>query len=128
MREISAKWSARLLETAPRLSHKELLSDQGFLVYVTRSYPTMVAYLKGFHLTMEMRCGGRDTDGWKLKEGDDSSITLLNSLRSLDVIRAGVHGLDLGLAALFYATCGKDKDEAAANHWLAVKLGEEHVY
>ncbi len=42
--------------------------------------------------------------------------------------RAGAHGLDLGLAALFSATCGKDKDEAAVNHRLAVKLGEEHVY
>ncbi len=55
-------------------------------------------------------------------------IMLLNFLGSLDVTRAGAHGLDLGLAALFSATCGKDEDEAAANHRLAVKLGEEHVY
>ncbi len=128
MREILAKWSARLLETAPRLSHKELLSDWGFLVYVTRTYPAMVPYLKGFHLTIEMWRGGQDADGWKLKEGDDSLITSLNSLGSLDVTRAGAHGFDLGLAALFSATCGKDKDEAAENHRLAVKLGEEHVY
>jgi hypothetical protein len=74
MREILAKWSARLWETVPRLSHKEMLSNQGFLVYVTGSYPLMVPYLKGFHLTIEMWCGGRDVDGWKLKEGDDSSI------------------------------------------------------
>ncbi len=87
----------------------------------------MVPYLKGFHLTIEMWRGGRDVDGWKLKEGDDSLITSLNSPGSLDMTRAGTHGLDLGLAALFSATCGKDKDEAAANHRLAVKLGEEHV-
>jgi hypothetical protein len=32
------------------LSHKELLSDRGFLVYITRTYPTMVPYLKGFNV------------------------------------------------------------------------------
>jgi len=70
-----AKWSARLLETAPKLLHKELLSDQGFLVYVTRTYPAMVPYLKGFHLTIELWCGGRDADGWKLK-GEMNSLSL----------------------------------------------------
>ena len=128
MREILAKWSARLLETAPKLSHKELLSDRGFLVYVTRTYPAMVPYLKGFHLTIEMWRGGRDADGWKLKGGDDSSVTSLSSLGSLDVTRAGAHGLDLGMAASYSANGGEDEDEAAANHRLAIKLGEEHVY
>ena len=37
-----------------KLSHKVLMMDQGFLVYVTRMYPAMVHYLKGFHLTIEM--------------------------------------------------------------------------
>ena len=37
-----------------RLPHKELLSGQGSLVYVTRTYPAMIPYLKGFHLTIEM--------------------------------------------------------------------------
>ena len=37
-----------------KLSHKELLSDRGFLVYFTRMYPAMIPYLKGFHLTIEM--------------------------------------------------------------------------
>jgi hypothetical protein len=36
------------------LNHKDLMSDRGFLVYVTRAYPGMVPYLKGFHLTIEM--------------------------------------------------------------------------
>jgi hypothetical protein len=30
---------------------KGLESSQGFLLYVFRTYPTMVPYLKGFHLT-----------------------------------------------------------------------------
>ena len=33
----------------------------------------MTPYLKGFHLTIEMWRGGRDADGWKLKESEDYS-------------------------------------------------------
>jgi hypothetical protein len=68
LKAILQKWSDRLGQSTlsqTKLSHKELLSDQGFLVYVTRTYPAMVPYLKGFHLTIEMWRGGRDADGWK---------------------------------------------------------------
>ncbi len=71
------------------LSHKELLSDRGFLVYVTRTYPAMVPYLKGFHLTIEMWRGGRDSEGWKVREGDDVSISSGQSLDSWDAMLAG---------------------------------------
>jgi hypothetical protein len=37
------------------LLHKDLESRRGFLLYVTCTYPTMVPYMKGFHLTI---------DGW----------------------------------------------------------------
>ena len=46
-----------------KLSHKELMSDRGFLVYVTRTYPAMIPYLKGFHLTIEMWRGGHNPEG-----------------------------------------------------------------
>jgi hypothetical protein len=59
----------------------------------------MVPYLKGFHLIIKMRRGGRDTDGWKLKVGDDLSIVSLQSASSLDVSRAGAHGMDLNMGA-----------------------------
>ena len=51
------------------LDHTELRPDKGFMVYVTQSYPAMKPYMKGFHLTMETRRGGRDSDGWKLPRG-----------------------------------------------------------
>jgi hypothetical protein len=55
MKGILEKWSKQVAgSNMPKLSHKELLSDRGFLVYVTRTYPAMVPYLKGFHLTIEM--------------------------------------------------------------------------
>jgi hypothetical protein len=55
MKGILEKWWKQVAgSNVPKLSHKEMLSDRGFLVYVTRTYPAMVPYLKGFHLTIEM--------------------------------------------------------------------------
>jgi hypothetical protein len=54
MRGILEKWWTVLLDPSQTLSHEELLSDRGFLAYVTRTYPAMVPYLKGFHLTIVM--------------------------------------------------------------------------
>jgi hypothetical protein len=62
------------------LSHKDLLSDRGFLVYVSKTYPAMIPYLKGFHLTIEMWRGNRDQDGWKMKEIPAASASLLESI------------------------------------------------
>ena len=80
MKGILLKWEKALASSSPQLSHKELVSDRGFLVYVTRTCPAMVPYLKGFHLTIEMWRGGRDSDGWKSKESADCTRVLLNSL------------------------------------------------
>jgi hypothetical protein len=84
MKGILRKWEAALAAPSPQLLHKELLSDLGFLVYVTRTYPAMVLYLKGFHLTIEMWRGGRDTDGWKAKEADDCLVDLLTSIATAE--------------------------------------------
>ena len=74
LKGILVKWKKVLVSSDPQLSHKELLSDRGFLVYITRTYPAMTPYLKGFHLTIEMWRGGRDAEGWKLKkESEDCS-------------------------------------------------------
>jgi hypothetical protein len=93
MRAILEKWEAALAVGNPELVHKELLADRGFLVYVTRTYPTLVLYLKGFYLTIEMWRGGRDVDGWKLKTGDEASVCSASSLGSLDVMQAGTQTL-----------------------------------
>jgi hypothetical protein len=47
------------------LDRKILERRRGFLLYVTRTYPSMVPYLKGFHLTLDGWRGGRDSEGWK---------------------------------------------------------------
>ena len=56
-----------LVEGQVEVPFKQLESDRGFLVYVTSAYPAMKPYLKGFHLSLEMWRGGRDTEGWKLR-------------------------------------------------------------
>jgi hypothetical protein len=66
LKHIVGKYLALVLSGEEELNHKDLLSDRGFLVYVTRAYPGMVPYLKGFHLTIEMWRGNRDAEGWKL--------------------------------------------------------------
>jgi hypothetical protein len=92
LKKIIAKWLAELDAGATCLNHKELISDRGFLVYVTRAYPSMIPYIKGFHLTAEMWRVNRDDEGWKLPlterlaldgfprdtvdEGDDDEATL----------------------------------------------------
>jgi hypothetical protein len=36
-----------------RLSLRQLLKEWGFLVHLTMTYPVMVLYLKGLHLTID---------------------------------------------------------------------------
>ena len=117
LKAILTKWMERVQAGDTKLSHKELISDRGFLVYVTQAFPSMVPYLKGFHLTIEMWRGGRDLEGWKVDDDDASSIASDQSLGSLDDTRAGSHGLNLDRAS----TCliGQDDetpDEAVYSH------------
>ncbi len=82
-----------------RLPHKELLVDRGFFVYVTRTYPAMVPYLKGFHLTIEMWRGGRDAEGWKLPASYEDSLEKL-----------------------------EDKDATWVHNWIRMKQGDANLY
>ena len=54
------------MSAGPFLLHKPLERARGFLVYIARTYPTMIVpYLKGIHLTLEMWQGNQDANGWK---------------------------------------------------------------
>ena len=48
------------------INRKDLERKHCFLVYVSRTYPGMVPYLKGIHLTLDSWRSGRDVDGWRL--------------------------------------------------------------
>ena len=65
-RQMIRKWVDKLRKDQyQKLDLKELVSDRGFLIYVTRTYKPMVLYLKGIHLTIDGWRKNRDTDGWK---------------------------------------------------------------
>ena len=90
MKRIVERWHRLLLSGEVELPHAEFASDRGFLVYVTRTYPPLVPYLKGFHLSLEMWRGGRDAEGWKLgttgatppsEDEEEEDTSLRNELR-----------------------------------------------
>lgn len=51
-----------------------LESGRGFLVYVARTYTSMIPYLKGLHLTIDSWRPHRDEDGWRLPSGHDDVV------------------------------------------------------
>jgi len=53
------------LSDGNRMNHKRLQRVRGYLMYVTTTYPSMVPYMKGFHLTLDGWRPNRDDDGWK---------------------------------------------------------------
>jgi hypothetical protein len=55
------------LSRSKELCHKDLERKRGFLIYVTRTYPSMVPYLKGIHQTLETWRLNREPSGWKQK-------------------------------------------------------------
>jgi hypothetical protein len=122
MKGILEKWWDRVSKGFDvKLLHKELMSDRGFLIYVTRTYPAMIPYLKGFHLTIEMWRGGRNTKGWKVQH--DTSVVSNTSLDSLDVTKAGEHRRDLSMLEQV-----EDEDVAGAAHRMLIKTGHGHLY
>jgi hypothetical protein len=55
-----------LEDDSEHLLRKRLEQIRGFLVYVTRTYPCMVPYLIGLHLTIDGWRKNRDERGWRL--------------------------------------------------------------
>jgi hypothetical protein len=60
-----------------RIPHKKLESIWGFLVYVARTYSSIVPYLKGIHLTLDLWRDKRGIDGWPV---DDDGWRISNTI------------------------------------------------
>jgi hypothetical protein len=72
------------------IPHKKLEFIRGFLVYVARTYPTMVPYLKGIHLTLDSWRVNRGLDGWPVDEdGWRVSNTINDKLEDADARKGG---------------------------------------
>jgi hypothetical protein len=59
------QWMTDNIGKKEGLDMKKMQSVRGFLVYVARTYPSIVPYLKGVHATIDSWRPGRDKDGWK---------------------------------------------------------------
>ena len=73
------------------INFKELQSEVGFLCHVSRTYPIIFPYLKGFYNTLNNWRWDRNNDGWKLNK------TLWMELISGDVSFDGMQDKDLSL-------------------------------
>jgi hypothetical protein len=59
-----------LVEANPvSVPRKRLEQVRGVLVYVTRTYPCMVPYLIGLHMTIDGWRPNRDQEGWRVSTG-----------------------------------------------------------
>jgi len=66
----------------PCLEHKQMEQGRGFLVYLSRTYTSIVQYLKGIHLTLDSWRDGRDRDGWKMKSNARRNANMEQELDS----------------------------------------------
>ena len=64
---------------AQLLPFKKLESARGYLVYTTRTYPSMVPYLKGIHLTLDIWRDGWAEDGWQTGQSGTSDSTFFTA-------------------------------------------------
>ena len=66
-KDIVARWSDKIGSNPKcQLDHSQLERDVGFLCHISRTYPSMFPYLKGFYNTLNSWRLGRDGEGWKL--------------------------------------------------------------
>ena len=59
-------WIRENIDNTNGLDNKRLQSIRGFLVYVSRTYGSLVPYLKGLHATIDSWRYGRTSTGWKM--------------------------------------------------------------
>ena len=65
-RSIISGWYKKLEKNSlAEFDTKTLMSERGFLIYISRTYKSMTTFLKGLHLTIDGWRSDRDEEGWK---------------------------------------------------------------
>ena len=68
-KSIIERWTKQLSSNPDgKLDHGQLERDVSFLCHISRTYPSMFPYLKGFYNTLNSWRIGRDGEGWKLSK------------------------------------------------------------
>ena len=68
------EWIYEEMLSSDTIEFKTLQRSRGFLVYVGRTYPVIVPYLKGIHLTLDSWRAWRKEDGWKLSQSEINQV------------------------------------------------------
>ena len=63
---VDGRFREVVVEEASSLDYKSLEKDVGFLVHMSRTFPSIFPYLRGIYNTLNGWRRGRDRDGWKL--------------------------------------------------------------
>jgi len=103
------RWLYDLVGPAPQpIPFKQLESHRGYLVYLSRTYPALVPYLKGIHLTLDSWRPHRDPSGWKIatssalsQEGEGDQAVSLDSAPDVVWAVGQLHDDITALLALF---------------------------
>ena len=61
------EWIALEVCNKSGLEHSALKKKRGFLIYVGLTYPSLVPYFKGIHLTLDCWREKRDAGGWRIR-------------------------------------------------------------
>lgn len=64
------RWISNEMEESDVIEFKQLERYRGFLIYVARTYPMLIPYLKGIHLTLDSWRPWQREDGWKLTNSE----------------------------------------------------------
>ena len=93
-RSIINYWMSTVVEEKKEeLDVKRMEKEVGFLVHMSRTFPSIFPYLKGFYLTMNSWRSGRNDEGWKYSMAEwRAALGLDNSIPSYRVKEASKRG------------------------------------
>lgn len=78
-----------VLNQCTMVNCKKLQVIRNFLNYITTTYPIILSYLMGLHLTIDGWRQGRDTEGWKKAKWSEGDMVDKNSRVLMDVVDNG---------------------------------------
>ena len=86
---IIAHWQEEVCENKSRLVNTaQMECDVGFLVHLSRTFPAIFPYLKGFYLSLNSWRKGRNDEGWKYSMAEwRAAMELDDDLPSYQVMR-----------------------------------------
>jgi hypothetical protein len=84
-------WIKDSLKEDGIIDFKILESYKGFLIYISRTYPSITPYLKGIYITLDSWRPWRDEKAWKLPLSEIKAVLDERSMSSSLGLDASAH-------------------------------------